>query len=295
MEKSVDFVTLNLIGPEHTEAIFSFLAGIGLSVDFDSVNTVKKWKFARVRCYSLGGKPSVYVLYRPTSDFNPTLWVQVMQPTRTFLQTLATFFKANSLAPKIRKIELSFDFFTDEPEEMFKFITSSLFLKNQRTHSNVYMGTSYTNDFSISGNGMRVYIKNRADKTFTRLEYHASIGEVRKKGIQWLLNRLESWRLENCFAFMTMDEARAFEAVVRQFPLAGDPNGTLRERLKAGIGRRITESWFSTEVSPWNELMKRAEPLKDRRTGLKKPERYFQAIPFNALFFDAMGSLRFLP
>jgi len=294
LDKSIDFVVLNSILPLHFDAISDFLKGHGFAVKYDGLVTDPAWGFERMRKFKTKQGASVIVYYRPTSPYVRTLWVQLMQPTRALLEALDTFFTDRGLSPRIRKLELSFDFYTKEPGLMWQFLIAHAFLKHQRSESKIYKGTFYTNDLRNAACGLRCYKKMR-NVSFVRLELHISKGPVRRCGLGWLLDELDAFPLHKHFAFMEMVEARAVNTVARQFPPVGNPNGTLRELLKSKMGRRIAESWVRTVYPQRVGLMKQVEQFKDRETGLNKPERFFRLIPFNRLIFAALAKLKFLP
>ncbi|PKL93108.1 MAG: hypothetical protein CVV20_05335, partial [Gemmatimonadetes bacterium HGW-Gemmatimonadetes-1] len=147
------------------------------------------------------------------------------------LIVLDEFCDGRGITPRIRKLELSFDFISQDPGLMKEFIVAHLYLRHQRSKSKVFKGTFYTNDLRGSANGLRCYLKARkSEKAFTRFELHLAKGPVRQLGIKWLLNDLERFDLRKHFAFMEMDGARAVRTLVgRSAPT--NPTDTLREKL----------------------------------------------------------------
>lgn len=295
LEKSIDFVVLNNIASEHLDALFDFLKGNGFTTKYDSLVPAKGWSFNRRRCFSVGKGTEVHVFYQPTSPYFKTLWIQIMHPTRGLLIVLDEFCDGRGITPRIRKLELSFDFISQDPGLMKEFIVAHLYLRHQRSKSKVFKGTFYTNDLRGSANGLRCYLKARkSEKAFTRFELHLAKGPVRQLGIKWLLNDLERFDLRKHFAFMEMDGARAVRTLVgRSAPT--NPTDTLREKLKSKMWQRTAESWVRMETPEHVGLMKQVEQMKDRDTGLNKAERYFNLVAFNAVFFAAVSKLKFLP
>lgn len=295
LKKSIDFVVLNHIGPEYTETIFTLLSGNGFNLKYDSLVLVEGWSFERQRLYHVGDGSEIIVYYNPMTRFNPTLWMMVKKPTRSILILLDAFFDELGLSPRIRKLELSFDFHTQDPGLMKDFIVSHLYLRHQRSKSKVFKSTFYSNDLRGSANGLRCYIKARkSEYTFTRFELHLAKGPVRQLGIKWLVNDLETFKLDKHIAFMEMDGERAVRTLVGRTAPLSNPAPTLREKLRSQMWQRAAESWVRMETPEHVGLMKQVEQMKDRETGMSKPERYFRLIPFNSVFFNAVSKLKFL-
>lgn len=294
LEKSIDFVRLNHIGPEHEQTVFAFLKGNGFKVAYDGNNKNEKWKFARVRCYSVERNTTVLVYYRPTSPYFRTLWVQVMRPTRALLELLDSFFTGLGLSPRIRELELSFDFHTLMPGMMREFLVSHLFLKHQRSASRFYGDTFCTNNLGGTASGIRCYPKPR-DDTFARFELDLSKGPVRRCGLGWLLDELDAFPLHKHFAFLEVDVDHVERSWAGRPTPVTNPPITHRERLARKMLRRVVESWLRTVPYEHFGLMAQIEFLKDRVNGLNKYERYLRPIPFNNTFFDAVSKLKFLP
>lgn len=205
LEKSIDFVVLNNVAPEHLDALFTFLNGNGFKTKYDSLVPAKGWSFERRRCFSVGKGTEVHVFYQPTSPYFKTLWIQVMRPTRGLLILLDEFFDGLGISPRIRKLELSFDFHTQDPGLMKEFIVAHLYLRHQRSKSKVFKGSFYANDLRGSANGLRCYLKTRnSEKPFTRFELHLAKGPVRQLGLKWLLNGLEHLDIKKYFGFIDL-------------------------------------------------------------------------------------------
>jgi len=296
LEKSIDFVTLNHVGPEHEQALFSFLSGNGFRVKDGWNKEYKRWKFERVRSFFVGGSTQILVYYRPTSPYFKTLWVQVMRPTRALLGLLDDFFDGIGVTPRIRKLELSFDFHTADPGEMHEFLMSHLYLWHQRSKSKICKDTYYTNDLRGAANGMRCYLKREKGNVFySRMELHLAKGPVRQLGLKWLLNDLETFKLDKHFSFIEVDVDHVERMWAgRPTPVTRPPT-THREKLASKMLRRAVESWLRTEPPKHLGLMKQIEFLKDRTIGLNKYERYLRLLPFDAVFFAAVSKLKFLP
>ncbi|WP_459856366.1 hypothetical protein [Humidesulfovibrio idahonensis] len=206
------------------------------------------------------------------------------------------FFDGIGVTPRIRKLELSFDFHTADPGKMHEFLVSHLYLRHQRSKSKVYKGTYYTNDLRGSANGIRCYIKTgKSKKPFTRFELHLAKGPVRQLGLKWLTNDLDTFKLDKHFAFMKLDEAHAVRTLVGRSAPITNPTATLREKLRSKMWQRAAESWVRMVYPEREGLMRQVEQLKDREGGILKHERYFRLIPFNDVFFNAVSKLKFLP
>lgn len=295
LEKSIDYVFLNKIAPKHLGVIFEFLKGNGFSVEHDGFVIEPTWKFERQRSYRVGFRTEIHVYYDAPPPFNSTIWVMVARPTKCLLELMDEFFDGLGLAPRIRRLELSFDFHNSDPDSMWGFLLSHLYLRNQRSKAWFYRGTFYANNIRKSANGLRSYVKFRK-KWFARLELVLNKGPVRQLGLKWLINGLECFDLRKHFTFMELDGDRIARTWGARPTPVTKPAQTLREKLASKMLQRAAESWFRRSTPPEEfGLLGQMKQVKHPENALSKHIRYLKEIPFNALFFDAVSKLKFLP
>ncbi len=140
----------------------------------------------------------------------PPFFINVHDPNREFIDLLDDSCIHQGLNPKLSKIELAFDFYTDDVHGLFGFLSSCLFMKQQRSKpKKQYETTFYANDVRESSRGLKVYIRRDRDgRRLVRLELTLKRQPLRRLGIHSLLHNIDSIDPLSFFSFMFLDDKR---------------------------------------------------------------------------------------
>jgi hypothetical protein len=136
-------------------------------------HTVKNGNYQRKREYCFKSS-KINIFYKPKfkSEFVPQYsLLSIHQPDQYAIDMIRQVLFTLVEIPKLKKIELDWDFYTKSVWSLQEFLERHLFLKYQRGDCQIYKNTYYTNDLRQSTRGIRVYPRpiDNDNKKFVRL------------------------------------------------------------------------------------------------------------------------------
>lgn len=220
----------------------------------------------------------VDVLYqlKPDRGAFPSSLVEVHNPTHEFIDAMVSVCKYNGLKGKVSKIELAFDFYTNDIWDMFAFLRSCVFMKKQRSHSNEYYFTTfYANDIRRQSKGLKVYHKK--GRKFVRLELTLKRSVIKTLDIDMSLSAVESIDPFEYFTFMKLDKEWLREFVIWQ-NRAEIACLEKESRFGAALCYCHIDSWLSSWPLEPESLMGKIDVLKSENNGISNYTRFLSPL-----------------
>ena len=294
IKKKVDFVTLSNIHPKYERLLYSFLESSGFKVSSD--HKMIKGHYDMKRTYKNEcSEMSVEIMHGFKSSFiyRPTLLVKIHDPNSRYLSFLDSFFKYHQISPIVSSIELTFDFLTDDKCALYENLKFYLFLKNSRTWAyNKYIYTYYANQIRRSTKGMRLYWKDV--KKPVRLELVLKKHIIRKVGLEFPLDKLDSLDLKQYFSFMYLNVDRINNYLVsKAVRNIDEKNRKRKEYVDLLISHISTTAGF---LFPDDDpLMRQIDSLKTKKKYLPNYSRFIEPFDdLNEKFFSEVSTQHFL-
>jgi len=229
----------------------------------DKGNHGMKWTFK----HPVDGV-TVEVIYASKASFFPPIMIKIHDPNKEFLDLLHSFFKFHNVSHKLSKLELTFDFITDEIYKLKEFLKSHLFMKQQRSESGSCKTTFYANNLRRSVRGMRVYPK--LEKCCVRMELVMNGPLLRRLNITFPLDSIDQLDLRRFFTFMLLDQEHLRKYLIRCNRKQISESES--DQRMPGMGRDLImcliSSWIRSAVEDdYGEasMMKQVEILKSER------------------------------
>ena len=173
---------------------------------------LKKGNYEMKRRYrSIDGRINIDFFHGFKGSYkgSPTLLLTIHDPFTDLLIYFDQVFKYHQIYPKLSRIEIAFDFYTDNTFEVYNFLQSHLFLKYQKTNSFKKKTTLYTNNVRKSIKGIRLYPKpKKGKKEFVRLELQLKRSKIRELKLELPLTTINQLDLSKFFEFRYLDKDR---------------------------------------------------------------------------------------
>ena len=175
---------------------------------------------------------------------------------------------------KIREIELTFDFYTDDVCGLEDFINSHLFLRyqNQRLPSCHYTsdeGETFYTTGRKAAKRTRTYIKGVNGDIIVRLELTLSKVIIKKIGLALPLESIDTLDISKYITFKYIDYDKLIK-YLKKLDREGIRKANSKRLLSSRLYEKHIETWVKSMVD-W-ELMLQVGQLKkkDKETGLLK-------------------------
>jgi hypothetical protein len=205
----IDLATLSNIHPKEQSLVERILIENGFRVISDL--KIEKVNYDMKRRYSFDNEIFVDLLHGFKGKYRgrPTLLLTIHDPFHDLLVLFDQAFKYHEIYPKLSKIELALDFYTDNTFEVFNFLINHLLLKYQKSNSGMKKTTFYTNNIRKSVKGIRVYPKpKKGKKEFVRMELVLSRQKIYELGLELPLTTISQLDLSKFFEFRYLDKDR---------------------------------------------------------------------------------------
>ena len=198
----------------------------------------------------------------------PTVLITIHNPNDNILELFDKLFTVYYINYKIKEIELTFDFYTDNVFGLEHFINSHLFLKyqNQRLPSKHYKDTFYTTGRKAAKR-TRTYIREVNGKSVVRLELILSKAIIRRINLKLPLVSIDSLDITQYITFKYIDSDKLIN-YLKKSQKDEIEKAYSKKRLSGKLYEKQIELYVNSIVY-WN-LMSQVEMLKakDKRTGL---------------------------
>jgi hypothetical protein len=263
----------------------------------DSDNYVHKGNFRRKKVFK--NNTDRMSLFYQSKEYNvdfyiPRVLLYLHQPTKHMMDQLHSIFVGSGISPKITKLELAWDFYTEDVWSFKEWIEQHLFLKYQRKPSFTVGNTYYTNDLRGSVKGIRVYPRpiNSARKEFVRLELELHRAKILSLGIDFPIQPHHLERdFRNYFEFKRFD----FDMLYKYLSKKGRKLMAKINRKSPGFGQLVLRQ-IESRLSNVTDLtlMGKSEELRDKKRWGKNNSRFFKPIGrMNMLVQEAADKQRF--
>jgi hypothetical protein len=199
----------------------------------------------------------------------PTILITIHDPNDNILELFDKFFIAYGINYKIKEIELTFDFYTDDVFGLEHFINSHLFLKyqNQRLPSKNFKEETFYTTGRKAAKRTRTYVREVNAKTVVRLELILSRAIIRRIGLTLPLVSIDYLDILQYITFKYMDSEKLIKYLKKS-----QKDEIEKAYSKKWVTGRLYEKHIETYVNSmlyW-ELMRQVEMLKakDKETKL---------------------------
>lgn len=231
----------------------------------------------------------------------PPFLITIHDPNKELIDLLTSFCLYNKIKLIVSRIEFAYDFIllsNKERNELYNFMKYFLFMKKSRSMpSEKYKSTYYANNLKKSSKGLKVYHKNISiGERFVRLELTLKRPPVKKLKITPNLDTIDSIDLSKFFSFMSVDEERLMDSLIRK-------NREVFKNIKTGNNKRFDGLNVRTVISYVNcvlldkfPLMCKVVDLKSKKKGVENYSRFL--MPLDDLthnFFERTEHQTFLP
>ncbi len=295
VEKKLDFITLSVFSDQHEKVIYSFLEANGFKLISNHI--LLKGNYYIKRTYKSDTDiASVEIKHGVKKRFYPSLLIKIHDANKEFLALLDSFFNYHRIKITVSEIEMTFDFFTDSPSELFHFLNSHLLLKNARTKPySGYPTTLYANDTRKSTKGMRVYLKKfeGEEKVRVRMELVLKRSIIRKLGLDFPLSNIDSVDLSKFFSFKDINFKKMKEYLYwkhRKQIAALEEKGKVFGKL---IKQQLNNYVRCSEGE--ESFMGQSAVLKSKECGIKNHSRFIEPLDwFTADFLKKAATDHFI-
>lgn len=236
----------------------------------------------------------IEIMYDPKSMFIPFLQIKIHDPDQSVVNTFNSFLQENDIRVGLTDLEIRFDFYTDHPYRTWEFLNRYLFIKRQRSRSNIFKSTFYTNNLRKDSKGMRVYFKK--EKKCVRMEIRLRSVILKRMNVMFPLENLDELDLSRFFAFMDIDFEKLFDYLKwqsrGQFEKIAEKDSRSR-----GILLQTIRSWMRSIIADGDGeyLMKGIEVLKSKVNGVPNHSRFLIPMEaFNEEFNRQVSGQKFL-
>jgi hypothetical protein len=237
---------------------------------------LEKGNFKRKKIYK-NNFHKIELIYKSKSDndfLRDYVLLTLHKPTNELMKQLNQLFDHLCLFPILNKIELAWDFYSPYTFQLWDLLKRHLFLKFQRSPSNKYGNTYYTNNIRRSAKGIRLYLRPISSdrKKYVRLELEIHRSIIKKLDIDFPICRDSlDVKWNKYFDFRRIDWSKMYKYCIKQN----------REQIKkrnvedphsVPLYIDYIQSWVSRLVDI--PLMEAVEKLKRRFTGIPNYSRF---------------------
>jgi hypothetical protein len=198
----------------------------------------------------------------------PTILITIHNPNDNILELFDKLFITYCINYKIKEIELTFDFYTDDVFGLEHFINNHLLLKyqNQRLPSKHYKETFYTTGRKAAKR-TRTYVRDVNGKSVVRLELILSRAIIRRIGLTLPLVSINYLDITQYITFKYIDSDKLINYLKKSQKEEID-KAYSKKRLAGKLYEKHIETYVNS-ILYW-ELMPQVEMLKakDKETGL---------------------------
>jgi len=294
LRKSLDFITVNCFdgsNGEVPEGFFGILDKLGFHVV--SSNCLEQGNYGWCRILSYEGN-NLDVIYSPKKHVLPDFILKIHHPTRKLIDLIMAIESFYGGKLSLSAIEMSFDFFVDDPDSFSRFLNQHVFYKHQRSPAFNCEDTFYTNNIRKDRRGIRQYVKEIDGEKFARLELDLNRENICTLGLTLPLDTIDEVDLSRFFDFREFDSERLLKHIngVDRRALA-EANAEMSPSSDIVISQNI--AWVNSVMYGQQSLMGKIDAAK-REMGLKQYPRYMTPLTdFNDKFFRALSEQKFFP
>lgn len=249
----------------------------------------------RIRTYLLQGK-RISILYDTYHSSNEPQMLRIIldEPDGIMMEAVNGIFNTLKIVPFVSKIEIAWDFYTNQVLQLKDWMEGHLWLCHNRKGFSWCEKTSYISDLRQSVKGIRIYPrpKDAIHRTHLRLELELHRAIIKRLGIQLPIT---SEQLPSDFAkffrFCQIDFEKLEKAHLRA-------NGLHRGEIKRNASHRarywtgdLLRQQFSSDVRSirveYSSLVEKMERVKG--LGLSNPTRFMDSLDEISLIINKLA------
>lgn len=186
---TINYITINMFPAKFLDSYDNFLKEMSFTCVWEGRPTFDK-RHIRLRRYEhthltvYDGKPLIVeLLLHPKKKKETTeITSRIYYPTEEILDAFVHYFSETQM-PNVSFLELTFDSYTNQPQELFDLLDTNLFMKYNRSNPKKHKTTSYQQPV-VKSKGMRLYIKEINGQFSVRLELMLRRTPIKKLGIK---------------------------------------------------------------------------------------------------------------
>jgi hypothetical protein len=265
----IDFVTISSIPPSHINTISNILKANGFKLI--SKPELKVGNFDKKLVFKDNDITiDIFYGWRLPDFFKRTIVIKIHDPNYNVLDLFDKLFSAYCIDYKIKEIELTFDFYTEDVYGLEDFINGHLFLKyhNQRTYHKHVEETIYTTGRKAAKR-TRAYVRPVNGKFILRLELILSKVIIRRIGLKLPLESIDYLDITKYITFKYVDSDKLIK-YLKKSQKDEIEKAYNKKWLSGRLYEKHIELWVQSMLS--YDLMYQVERLKakDKETGLLK-------------------------